>query len=329
MTSEKLVLSTQELPARDRVEIWRDAMARSSFPLDVEPLPGHALEGRAAIYGVGDAAICEGKVAGVVHRRVDGNRIADSILLVLNGQCDVVHNLKGREVYYRSGQTAVITAATTGEAQIRSARFLSVCFPRQALEPMVADIEAAVLCPVEPDNDAARLLRRYLRIVGKRPPGGATGHLAANHIRDLVALIVGARRDNWEQAAKGGLAAARLAALKAECLANAMRPNFHLEQLAASSGLSTRSVSALFESDGTTFTDFIRSARLDRAHRLLADRRFDGSRIAAIAYESGFSDLSYFNRCFRRRYGLTPSDFRASLREGHRGHKGELQRGQG
>jgi AraC-like DNA-binding protein len=312
----KVILATRALPVRDQVEIWRDAMAKSSFPLEVEPLAGHALEGRAAIFGVGDAAICEGWVSGAVHRRTDGNRIADSILLVLNGRCDVVHNLKGRDVYYRSGQTAVITAATTGEAQIRSAHFLSVCFPRQSLEPLVADVEAAVLCPVEPDNDAARLLRRYLRIMGKHPPSGVTGQLAADHIRDLVALVIGAARDGRELATKGGLAAARLLALKADCQANFRQPDFHLEQLAARSGLSTRSISALFEGDGTTFTDFVRSARLDRAHRLLADPRFDGLRIAAIAYESGFSDLSYFNRCFRRRYGLTPSDFRASLREG-------------
>lgn len=312
----KVILSTRALPVRDQVEVWRDAMAKSSFPLDVEPLPGHVLEGRAAIFGVGDAAICEGSVSGAIHRRVDGNRIADSVLLVLNGRCEVIHNLKGRDVYYRSGQTAVITAATTGEAQIRSARFSSVCFPRQALEPLVADLEAAVLYPVAPDNDAARLLRRYLRIVGKRPPIGMTGQLVANHIRDLVALVIGAVRDGRDLAMRGGLAAARLAALKAECLEHFLRPDFHLEELAVRSGLSTRSISALFESDGTTFTDFIRSARLDRAHRLLADPRFDGMRIAAIAYESGFSDLSYFNRCFRRRYGLTPSDFRASLREG-------------
>lgn len=34
--------------------------------------------------------------------------------------------------------------------------------------------------------------------------------------------------------------------------------------------------------------------------------------VAAIAYEAGFNDLSYFNRAFRRRYGMTPSDARAN-----------------
>lgn len=32
--------------------------------------------------------------------------------------------------------------------------------------------------------------------------------------------------------------------------------------------------------------------------------------IAAIALESGFGDVSYFNRTFRRTYGATPSEMR-------------------
>ena len=34
--------------------------------------------------------------------------------------------------------------------------------------------------------------------------------------------------------------------------------------------------------------------------------RTDG-RIGDIAFACGFNDLSYFNRCFRRRFGLTPT----------------------
>jgi len=38
--------------------------------------------------------------------------------------------------------------------------------------------------------------------------------------------------------------------------------------------------------------------------------------IGAIALRVGFGDLSYFNRTFRRRYGMTPSDARAQARNG-------------
>ncbi|RWF05191.1 MAG: AraC family transcriptional regulator, partial [Mesorhizobium sp.] len=35
-----------------------------------------------------------------------------------------------------------------------------------------------------------------------------------------------------------------------------------------------------------------------------------GMRVSEIAMTSGFSDVSYFNRCFRRRFGYTPKSAR-------------------
>jgi AraC-like DNA-binding protein len=42
----------------------------------------------------------------------------------------------------------------------------------------------------------------------------------------------------------------------------------------------------------------------------LADRS-----VSSIAFAVGFGDLSYFNRTFRRRCGLSPSDIRAQAAE--------------
>jgi AraC-like DNA-binding protein len=44
------------------------------------------------------------------------------------------------------------------------------------------------------------------------------------------------------------------------------------------------------------------------------DRRYLHLNIAQIIHESGFGDISYFNRAFRRRYNATPSDIRAAAR---------------
>ena len=311
---EKIVWSTRDFPEKERVEIWRDAMVRSAFPIDVTPLSGRELEGRAALFTLGDIVICEGAASGAVYRSVSGNHATDSVLLVLHDRSRALYNLNNNEMQFGADQAGVLTSATKGEIKIDSYRCATVCLPRRMLAPLVADIDAATLRTIDGGNDATRLLRRYLRIVGTHPPAGAAGQLVADHIRDLAALVVGATRDGADQAC-GGVAVARLAALKADCMAHFDRPEFSIGQLAVRAGLSPRSVRALFESDGTTFTDFVRAARLERARRLLADPQFDSHRIASIAYESGFSDLSYFNRCFRHRYGLTPSDFRASVRQ--------------
>jgi AraC-like DNA-binding protein len=49
-----------------------------------------------------------------------------------------------------------------------------------------------------------------------------------------------------------------------------------------------------------------------RAHRLLTDPRRAGQKISTIAFDVGFGDLSYFNRAFRRHYGVAPSELRAA-----------------
>ena len=51
-------------------------------------------------------------------------------------------------------------------------------------------------------------------------------------------------------------------------------------------------------------TEFIRSIRLKKAHQLIEK---DYGNINEIAYEVGFSDPSYFSKCFRSYYGYSPS----------------------
>ncbi|HYU13514.1 MAG TPA: helix-turn-helix transcriptional regulator [Stellaceae bacterium] len=90
------------------------------------------------------------------------------------------------------------------------------------------------------------------------------------------------------------------------------RPGLSLGEVAGRLGISPRSVQALFEADGTTFSRFVLEERLLRAYRLLTGRLSAGRSVTAVAFEVGFNDLSYFNRTFRRRFGLTPSEARAA-----------------
>jgi AraC-like DNA-binding protein len=67
----------------------------------------------------------------------------------------------------------------------------------------------------------------------------------------------------------------------------------------------------LLEETGKTFSEFVLEQRLNRTMRLLADSRRSRQTILAVALEAGFTDLSHFNRSFRRRFGDTPSGARA------------------
>jgi AraC-like DNA-binding protein len=135
-------------------------------------------------------------------------------------------------------------------------------------------------------------------------------HLVVTHISDLVALAIGATKDARVIAENGGARAARLAAIKSDILDNLARQDLSATEVAARHGVTRRYVDMLFELEDMTFSEFVVGQRLAHAHRMLTDPRFANRTVNAIALDVGFSDLSYFNRTFRRRYGATPSDVR-------------------
>ena len=57
----------------------------------------------------------------------------------------------------------------------------------------------------------------------------------------------------------------------------------------------------------TTPVAFLLEFRLQRAKEEL--KHIDGRTISEIAYACGFSDASYFNRRFRKEYGITPTEY--------------------
>jgi transcriptional regulator GlxA family with amidase domain len=141
-----------------------------------------------------------------------------------------------------------------------------------------------------------------------------TRQLVVTHVHDLVALAVGATRDAAALAEGRGGRAARLQGIKADIVENLGRGDLSIDTLARRHRLHPRYIQRLFESTGTTFSEFLLGQRLARAHRMLTDPRHSERNVSAIAFECGFGDLSYFNRCFRRQFGASPSHLRAEAR---------------
>ena len=100
-----------------------------------------------------------------------------------------------------------------------------------------------------------------------------------------------------------------LADLTAIIEANLDRPGLSVDDVARSLGVSQmqlyRKVKALL---GTGVTDYIQNLRLTKARQLLLH---EGSAIAQVAYQTGFSSPSYFATLFKARYQVSPSEYKA------------------
>ena len=81
--------------------------------------------------------------------------------------------------------------------------------------------------------------------------------------------------------------------------------NFTVDQLSREMGMSRSQLHRKLEALTTeSASQFIRTFRLQRAMALLKKNH---ASISEIAYKVGFASPSYFNRCFLKHYGVTPS----------------------
>jgi transcriptional regulator GlxA family with amidase domain len=137
-----------------------------------------------------------------------------------------------------------------------------------------------------------------------------------DHLLDLVAAALGLTADATEIVAQRGVKAARLRAVLAEIARHFADPDFDLDEVARTLGLSRRYLQRLLEETGESFTEHVAERRLQRAHAMLTNPRFADLRIIDIALAAGFGDVSHFNRLFRRRFVDSPLGVRVSISRG-------------
>ena len=82
----------------------------------------------------------------------------------------------------------------------------------------------------------------------------------------------------------------------------------HMDDLAHMSGLSTRHFTRLFKNTyGTTPVHYLLNLKLDLASHLLISTK---KTVTEIALSSGFQDINYFSRAFKKFRNMSPSDYR-------------------
>ena len=95
--------------------------------------------------------------------------------------------------------------------------------------------------------------------------------------------------------------------LRTYCVCNMAR-NLSLDEVAAYTGMSKSAFcSFMRRTAGRSFTEYVNGMRLAKAALLLSD---GNERISDVAYLVGYTDVPYFNRRFKARYGVTPTEYR-------------------
>jgi AraC-like DNA-binding protein len=197
-------------------------------------------------------------------------------------------------------------------------RFTSARIPRNALLLMCPGAENRLFEPIKDQRQLRELIIQYFSLSGASAASldEAGQRTVAHHMIDLVALLLRAGGDEAHEATQRGHFAARLRSIQRHVIDHLDDSGLTISQVAGNCGLSPKQVQRLFERAGTTFTEFLLEQRLLLARRQLSGPGHREEKIGSLAYGVGFGDLSYFNRAFRQRFNMTPSEWRNSQQVG-------------
>ncbi|MDY3918745.1 MAG: AraC family transcriptional regulator [Candidatus Limivivens sp.] len=86
-----------------------------------------------------------------------------------------------------------------------------------------------------------------------------------------------------------------------------------LQSCAEAVGFNSAYLSRYFSSHmGITFQEYVKRLRIDKAKWLLMTERVP---ITEVCYQSGFRDVKTFNKLFKQECGMSPTEFKKSVRE--------------
>jgi AraC-like DNA-binding protein len=308
-----LELSSSEFADRERTEAFHQIYGREILKLEIEPLPDTALQIDMKLRALPGMSVAAASVSPIFCRHTEAMIDNDDPVLVFNLDGTAIHNQNGHETCLGPGEAVLTTNGLPGTATNPTwRRVVTWRISRALIAPLVRNFDDAIGRPLGKGNPALSLFLDYLGIVNERQTlaNAAMRRAVVNHMIDLGALVLGATPDALELANTRGVAAARMRSIKAHIRAQFGNPGFSLDSVAAKQGISKSYVRRLFEAEGTSFTEFVRNQRLASAYKMLTDPSLAGRSISEIAHQSGFNDISYFNRSFRRVYGASPSDIR-------------------
>jgi len=311
---DRVVFSTDVFPERKRFTAYRDALARWSCGLELSTPDPDGFRAGFELRRVGSLEIVV-HTAGALGTARTPRHVRDGddallVMLLLNG---CAHQAQfGDQYRLTAGHAVICDSGYPGALDlVTRSKILILKIPRGSLSARVPHVSRFAGMRLDGDPVARRLLSGHLSgafdldFTGSAP----TARLLQDHVVDLVALALGGGGESAFPTQRGAQAIRRAAVLR-EIEASSTDPAFDASVAAARLGITVRYVHHLLEITGRSFSEHLLDRRLMKIERMLRDPRQAPRRIADIAFENGFGDLSYFNRMFRRRFGMTPSDVR-------------------
>jgi len=308
-----LRFTTRDLPVPSRRNALNELRGQGLLP--IAPLPDCSPHVDLLKWRLPGAWILTGTFAGVRQGGDSGpSGPDDDLFFGFNMSGSSLASQHGAEVSVGAGDAVAIDPAAGAFSIVRAApaRMIGVRIPRRSVPVGAAGSGASPLRLVPAGTAALHLLTSYLHgaLSGSALSSAPLADTVVSHLAELITLSLDPVYAAAPPASIRSVRAARLAAVKADIESHLTDGSLTVAAVAARHHISARYLHKIFEDEEMTYSRFVLDLRLALAYRTLRQPRSATRTISSIASDTGFGDLSYFNRTFRRRYGITPSSAR-------------------
>ncbi len=319
----KFVFSSDDLPAavneQARFKLWLDRYVATFGDCTMRAAESVPFAMRSEFALFGDVAVLQASgtiVAAARNKQQVATDKNDDFMFAFNcGGTLAQVSQRGRELEAGPGHAMLWTMGEAMTTRMSGVGWTSsgLNIPASRLRALVADVDDLVCKPIEADTPAMRHLARYLDFLMNSDELDDQPEMADRIgvvLVDLVALALGAGRDVGALAPTRGLRAARVQEILAAIKVGFSDPTFSAVTVGFKLGLSARYVQELLQETEAGFTARVLELRLQKGRAMLESPANDRLKVSDIAFACGFNEISYFNRCFRRRFGESPSHYR-------------------
>jgi AraC-like DNA-binding protein len=313
-----VVVDTAVVAPEERFELWAEVSAQVFEPLAVRS-PSRPFGGRLEHYGLGPLALFHmTAAASSAERTADLIRAGDpefvQVMLQLRGNVEISQD--GRSSLVGPGGLISWQSSTPYRIDGRTPfESLITIMPVSLLRPHIDLVCSRTALAIDGATGVGAIVAQYLgglltALRSAAVPQDSMGHLGEG-LLDLVRALL-AHRDGGDVVAPQRSSDVLRAQIHEYIDANLGDADLTPAAIAREHFISRSYLYRLFEDEGESVWETIRSRRLERARRDLVDGALASEPIFEIASRWGFVSKSHFSRAFRSAYGQSPSDLRAS-----------------
>jgi AraC-like DNA-binding protein len=308
------VWNIAEQPIQDQFEYWHDVICDVFIPMTPKrSIPGVGFAGGVEARSLGDVNRTD--VWSQAQQTLHGPREVELsggefyfVNLMVAGRCRVQQG--DRESAVSPGQLWAVDTRVPYFLDFESQwRMFTFRVPHRLLSSRLSDPGQGTAMPIDGGSGIGGLAAATMRSMWQLEEPDSV-HVRAELEQSFAAVVSAAlgARDRGESAQE---------ALRADVLrfvtANLGDPGLSVVAVCRQFAISPRLLHRLFEGQEHTFAQTVRTMRLERCARLLADP-LNRSTITDVALWHGFTDSASFSRAFRRNFGIAPREMREQSR---------------